>query len=311
MTRIVYWIGVLGLVSAPWHVAPVQAGDVWPRVVQSADGVPISYEVHGEGEPALVFIHGWSCDGRYWRNQVAHFANEHRVLVVDLAGHGHSGLGRQDYTMAAFGEDVRAMVEAEGVSEMILIGHSMGGPVSVATALLMPDSVKGIVGVDTFQDVGGDMGAEEFEALIGPLRENFRSGVAAFVQRMFGDETDASLREWVVADMSAAPPSVALSALEEMFKDVIEREARTAFAELEVPVVAINADIWPTNVEGNRRVMPHFEAVIIEGTDHFLHMAVPEVFNGELSRVVAYLIDAGQWPVGSSAGERGLIGRLP
>lgn len=61
--------------------------------VPSADGIPVRYEVHGAGPPALVFVHGWSCDRDYWRGQVEHFAGRYRVVTVDLAGHGESGGG--------------------------------------------------------------------------------------------------------------------------------------------------------------------------------------------------------------------------
>ncbi|MCE8011798.1 alpha/beta hydrolase [Halomonas daqingensis] len=89
----------------------------WPRMTESADGVPIAYEVHGSGEPTLVFIHGWSCDGRYWRGQVPYFSQQHRVVTIDLAGHGHSGLEREDFTMPAFGEDVKAVLEELDVEQ--------------------------------------------------------------------------------------------------------------------------------------------------------------------------------------------------
>ena len=265
----------------------VQADVVWPRMARSVDGVPISYEVHGAGEPTSVFVHGWSCDGRYWRKQVPHFSKSHRVVVIDLAGHGHSGLGRKDYTMDAFGEDVRAVVAEVDAGQVILVGHSMGGPVSVAAARLMPDKVIGIVGVDTFQDISQKMTQEEFDAWMAPLRTDFAGGAAEFVQQMFIEKTDAALRDWVVADMSASPPEVAVSAMAAMLSDVVSADALSAFDGLEVPVVAINADLWPTNVEANRRHMHSFDAVIIEGTDHFLHMAEPESFNRELKDVIA------------------------
>jgi predicted alpha/beta-fold hydrolase len=84
----------------------------WPHVVFSKDGTPISYEISGSGEPTLIFVHGLSCDARYWRAQVPHFSKKHRVIILDLAGHGHSGTARTRYTMGAFGEDVRALEKA-------------------------------------------------------------------------------------------------------------------------------------------------------------------------------------------------------
>lgn len=64
----------------------VQAKNVWPQVVLSKDGTPISYEVYGAGEPTLVFVHGWSCDARYWGEQVPYFSKNHRIVILDLAG---------------------------------------------------------------------------------------------------------------------------------------------------------------------------------------------------------------------------------
>ncbi len=263
----------------------------WPGVVESADGVAISYEVTGQGEPALVFIHGWSCDARYWRAQVPHFSRDHQVVTVDLAGHGHSGLGRKDYSMTAFGQDVNAVLDRIGAEQVILVGHSMGGPVSVAAATAMPDRVVGIIGVDTFQGVVQEFSAEVAQSWLSPLREDFRNAAPAFVAGMFIDETDASLRDWVIADMAAAPPEVAVSAMEHMLADMVSGQAREAFARLEVPIVAINADIWPTDIDGNRQVRSDFDAVIMENTDHFLHMAEPDAFNKKLATVISGLID--------------------
>jgi hypothetical protein len=56
-----------------------RAQTAWPHIVLSGDGTPISYEVHGAGEPTLVFVHGKSCDARYWRAQAPYFSRKHRV----------------------------------------------------------------------------------------------------------------------------------------------------------------------------------------------------------------------------------------
>ena len=83
-----------GMVLLPFIFRSVHAETQWPRVAVSKDGTPISYEVFGTGEPLLAFVHGWSCDARYWRAQVPVFSKKHRVMVLDLAGHGHSGTSR-------------------------------------------------------------------------------------------------------------------------------------------------------------------------------------------------------------------------
>ncbi|AMD01473.1 alpha/beta fold hydrolase [Halomonas chromatireducens] len=277
----------LGLVLLLALASPALADEVnWPRMVDSADGVPIAYEVQGRGEPTLVFIHGWSCDGRYWRGQLPYFSQTHRVVTIDLAGHGHSGLGRESYTMPAFGEDVKAVLDDLEVEQAILIGHSMGGPVSVEAARLMPERVIGIVGVDTFHHVAPQMTQSDLEDMLSPMQQDFTGAARHFVASMFLESTDPELRDWVVHDMTAAVPEVALSAFQDMGTRHIDGEAAQHFAELTVPVVAINADMWPTDVEANRQLLPEFDAVIMEDTDHFLHMARPEAFNRELERMI-------------------------
>lgn len=258
----------------------------WPRMTDSADGVPIAYEVQGSGEPTLVFIHGWSSDGRYWRGQLPHFSQNHRVITLDLAGHGHSGLGRDAYTMPAFGEDVKAVMDDLEVERAILIGHSMGGPVSVEAARLMPERVIGIVGVDTFHHLASATSQEQRDQMLEPLQEDFAQAARQFVASMFIESTDSKLRDWVMHDMAAAPPEVAISAMDDLLSRHADGEAARHFEELTIQVVAINADLWPTDIEANRQLQPEFRAVITEESDHFLHMAKPEAFNHELERII-------------------------
>jgi len=272
----------------------VRAQTTWPRVAVSADGLPISYEVSGSGEPALVFVHGWSCDARYWREQVPRFSTRHRVITLDLAGHGHSGAWRERYTMAAFGHDVKAVVEAEGARGVILIGHSMGGAVIAEAARLMPDLVAGLIGVDTLEDVEFRLTRAELDGMLAPLQADFRSGSRRFVTGMFAPATDAGLREWILSDMSSAPPAVALSAMEEMMMQYVTGEAAAVFDAIRLPVVTVNGDLWPVNSEANRRHMVSYHATILEGADHFLMMARPEEFNSALEQAIMMIMPDGE-----------------
>lgn len=266
-----------------------QAQTAWPQVVTAKDGSPISYEVIGSGEPTLVFVHGWSCDSRYWRAQVPHFSNKHRVVVLDLAGHGHSGMTREQYTMSAFGDDVRAVTEAVGSQSVILIGHSMGGSVIAEAARLMPDRIVGLVGVDTLENIEHPLTREEFKTMIEPLEKDFATASRQFVGEMISPPTDPQLREWILADVSAAPPGVALSAMNAMMNQYITGEAAKVFDEIRVPVVTVNGDLWPINYEANRRHMLSYDAIVLKNGDHFLMMNRPEEFNAALEKAIVML----------------------
>jgi len=266
-----------------------QAQTKWPQVVLSKDGTPISYEVYGEGEPMLVFVHGWSCDARYWRAQVPHFSKKHRVVVLDMAGHGHSGLARKHYTMRAFGEDVRAVTQATGSGSVILIGHSMGGSVIPEAARLMPKRVMGLIGVDTLENIEYPMTQKELKKLMAPLKKDFRTGARQFVGQMISPNTDLKLRDWILSDMSAAPPVVALSAMKEMMTQYITGEAAKIFEEVRIPVITVGGDAWPINYEANRRHMFSYDAIVLPKADHFLMMDRPEEFNRALEKAIQML----------------------
>ena len=275
------WMGLTWLACAAFAFADGL------RVAVSADGTPIAYEVRGSGEPTLVFVHGWSCDARYWREQLPEFAQSHRVVALDLAGHGHSGLGRAEYTMASFGEDVRAVAEAVGAAKVILIGHSMGGSVIAEAARLLPGRVVGLIGVDTLENVEYPLTAEAVAQMTAPLAADFPNGVRGFVGEMLRPETDPALREWILADMASAPPAVALSAMRAMMGQFVSGEAAKIFEEIRVPVVSVNGDLWPIAYEANRRHMASYDAIVLTGADHFLMLARPAEFNPALAEAIA------------------------
>jgi len=257
-----------------------------PASVLSSDGIPIHYEVHGSGEPALVLVHGWTCDRTYWDAQVPHFSEQHLVVTIDLAGHGESGLGREVWSMTAYGQDVAAVVENLDLEGIVLVGHSMGGPVAVEAARLLGDRVKVLVGADTFNDVGARYSEEEIEAFFQPFRTDFSEAMAELVRgSMFVPTSDSTLINWIVEDMSSARPEVGIGALEGTISWTHD-ESVHALRELGVPIRLINSDYNPTNVDAGRAYTSSFDAVLMPGVGHFVMMEDPETFNRLLSDIV-------------------------
>ena len=82
---------VLLLMCALWPQSAIASTSQSIASTESIDGVPISYQVEGQGSPSLVFVHGWSCDRSYWAEQLSYFRKLYRVIAIDLAGHGDSG----------------------------------------------------------------------------------------------------------------------------------------------------------------------------------------------------------------------------
>jgi pimeloyl-ACP methyl ester carboxylesterase len=198
---------------------------------------------------------------------------------------------RSRYTMSAFGEDVRAVTEATGAGRVILLGHSMGGSVIAEAARLMPDRVVGLIGVDTLENIEYPMTSEELAKMIGPLEKDFGAGAREFVKQMVSPSMKPELREWILADMSAAPPAVALSALECTMSQYITKEAAKIFDEIRVPVMSVNGDLWPIDYAANRRHMASFDAIVVKGADHFLMLDRPEEVNGALDKAIDAILE--------------------
>jgi len=243
-------------------------------VAYSTDGVRLCYEVHGAGTPALVFVHGWSCDRSYWRDQLPYFSEEHKVVAI--------GLGRQAWTMPAFGDDVVTVVAQLGLESTVLIGHSMGGDVIVDAALKLRDRVAGLVWADVYGSLGEPGTREEVQAFLVPFCEDFVTATRDLVRRMFVPSSDTALADWVAADMSAAPPEIAVDALEHAIGN--DRAILAGLRKLRAPVVAINPDYRPTDIEALRR--HGVKTVLMPGVGHFVMLEDPDAFNRLLNETV-------------------------
>ncbi|HEY0191658.1 MAG TPA: alpha/beta fold hydrolase, partial [Kofleriaceae bacterium] len=143
-------VGVIAQRPLGDPVRPEPAG----RVARSSDGAAIHYQVHGGGRgAALVLIHGLGCDAGFWDSQLDALAGDHTVVVLDLAGHGRSAAQRAAWTIEAFADDVIAVVRDAGLAEVVLIGHSLGGPIMIEAAARLPGAVRGLIGVDTLHNL--------------------------------------------------------------------------------------------------------------------------------------------------------------
>jgi len=275
---------LLGLAAAALAANPAAVSG---RSVPSADGVSIRYESVGGGEPALVLVHCWACDRHLWDGVVPRFSKERRVVTLDLAGHGESGRNRKEWTIQAFGQDVKAVVEVLGLKKVILVGHSMGGPVILEAARLLPGRVVGLVPVDTELNVEQTNSPDEVAALVKSFEKDFRSAAEGFTrQYMFVPRSDPAVIERVAARNAAAPPEVAIPCL----RASLSYDARPTLREVRVPAHAVNSDHYPTDLEANRRHFAAYDVTLMMGVGHYLMLEDPARFSELLAQAVSHLL---------------------
>ena len=260
-----------------------------PRIAITPDGVHVQYRVYGNGEPALIFIHGWSCDSNYWREQVPAFRQKYTVVTVDLAGHGGTDANRSEWSIAKFGEDVATAAAAIPNQKIVLVGHSMGGPVSIEAARQLKGRVIGIIGVDTFNTIGAPAPSKaQIDAIVKPFEADFIGYTRKLVvEHLFVPGRNTELANKIAYDMSLSQPRVGIPALRALF----EYDFNEPLKDLSVPIVAIDSDLGePVNEARIRKVLPKFHATVIPGTGHFLMMEDPGRFNPALETEIQAIL---------------------
>lgn len=244
-------------------------------------GVKVHYNDVGEGEKALIFIHGWTCSADFWRQSVNEFP-EYRVIAVDLPGHGRSDRPRADYTMDYFARSIEAVMRDAKIERAVLVGHSMGTPVIRQFYRLHPKQTLGLVIVDGPLRGGPK---EETEQFIAPLRADYRENAAKHVDGMLQPVRDEKLKRQIRSAMLATPGYVGLSAIEAMADEKIWTSDR-----IDVPVLAILAESpwWKPDTElFLRSIVPNLDFQMWQDVSHFLMMERPAEFNEAVRQFIS------------------------
>jgi pimeloyl-ACP methyl ester carboxylesterase len=264
--------------------------NVVERNVVERGGVTLSYDTGGDGDPAIVFVHGWSCDRSYFAPQRDHFAPRHRVVSLDLRGHGTSGRpepGLGVYEIETFADDVLAVAAAAGLERPVVVGHSLGGVIALACAS-RAGAVRAAVMVDPAPILNPAVKAFIGQAADAVAADADTSWRRAFVQGMFLP-TDTARRDEIVSGMAEMPTAVAAASL----RAIASFDGAAAFAAVAVPVLAIGAASPTDSSAGLRAACPTLTYGQTVGAGHFNQLEVPEQVNPMIERFLAVIAGPG------------------
>jgi sigma-B regulation protein RsbQ len=246
-----------------------------PALAAAVDGATIHWTSKGSG-PAVIFVHGWTCDETSWDYQVPALVKQYRVITLDLPGHGRSNLPKDGkFSMALFARAVEAVRAEAKVDRAVFVGHSMGTPVIRTYALMYPTRVAGLVLVDGLVQLAGTSstftpppmtGAEGLKA-----RENM-------VRGMFGPATTPPLQQHILKMMLGTKEATAAGAMNATWDlSWVKNDPIT------VPVLGVYAARPLASRDAITRIFPKVEYHELPGTAHFLMMEKPDEFNQLLS----------------------------
>lgn len=242
------------------------------------EGLRIAYEDVGHGSPAVVLIHGAFGNRSYYAAQIEHLARRHRVLALDLRGHGASDVPQDGFHLRNYAEDVVAVCEAGELDRYVLCGHSM--PVALIAASLHPDQVAGVALLDGAMLYPESLRSQVLTNLVPMLEgDGWVEAMQGFlVGRGIGPYDSAELKARVMVDIAKAPPHVAA----QLMRDVMTVDV-SQFLSGSFPLLYVHAGM-PADLTRLRELRPDVLLGSVVGSGHWMMLEVPDQVNAMLDR---------------------------
>lgn len=241
------------------------------------------YTDNGSGQPVLL-IHGWACDGSDWSWLSTALVGEYRVVVPDLRGHGRSATG-EGYRPEDFAADILDLMLGLDLTNVVLVGHSLGGIVASLIAESHPHLVAGIVLFDPSYGESVDSMQRMLDAVkVIP----HKIALAAFAS-FYGEATPAWLPTWHARRILGTPVEVVRETMLGMFENGgvgIRSVGEPIWRRRKAPILAIYAANHRDEAEWERGLNPASEVEVWPGHGHFLHQEDP---NRLSMRVIQWL----------------------
>jgi pimeloyl-ACP methyl ester carboxylesterase len=244
-------------------------------------GLRLFYTDEGSGEPAMLLVHGWSCDSHDWSWQIPAFAKDHRVIASDLRGHGRSSVSADGYTPRSFAADLAQLLSGCSAGPVVAIGHSLGAVIVSVLAVEHPELIRAVVVVDSAYGIGA-----ERKSSVAQLLQELRGPAGIEVAAGLGARTAATppgLETWHRRRVLGTPPDVMADTLAGIYQtdDQIgfQPESDQYLRRRACPVLGIYADQSRAIWEATTHEHPYSRQVAWEGSGHWLHQERSAEFN--------------------------------
>ena len=150
-------------------------------------GAKINYTITGIGD-TIVFLHGFLENLTMWDDFSEKLSATYKVIAVDLPGFGQSDTISENHSMSTMAEAVNSVINHEGISECILVGHSMGGYVALAFAELFGNKLNGIVLFHSQASADNEEAKTNRNRTIKIVENNHAKFISGFIPSLFTED---------------------------------------------------------------------------------------------------------------------------
>lgn len=198
----------------------------------------ICYKVSGKGN-AIVLLHGFTESLEVWEFFLEELSDENKIICVDLPGHGKSGCIGEVHTMETMAQCVKTVLDAENVKECAMVGHSMGGYVTLAFAELYPEMMRGLGLFHSSAFPDTPEGKQNRLRAIEIIKANRSEFISSFIPDLFAPENRVALGNKIVALVDFARKMTNESIIASQ-RGMMERtDKRHIFEKLKIPFLFI------------------------------------------------------------------------
>lgn len=244
----------------------------------------VHYEVYGRGRP-VILLHGWLGSWGLWQDTMAYLGRSYRTYALDFWGFGESGKKRDSYAVQDFISLVDQFMDRLGIVQAPLVGHSMGGTVSLSVAIQYPHRVSKVVVVGS--PIAGSSlafllklaGYRPIAAMLFNFMWAFRLGMRAYSplicsDKRFSDMMDRDLTSTTLESFLLSIASLRRTDLRPMLSQV-KIPAMGMYGDKDIIVHPMQ---WKPMIDG----IPHARIERFAKAGHFIMLDDPPVFTQKL-----------------------------
>ena len=245
----------------------------------------VHYEVYGRGRP-VILLHGWLGSWGLWQDTMAFLGQYYRTYALDFWGFGESGKKRETYAVQDFVSLVGQFMEQMGIFRAPLVGHSMGGTVSLSVAIRFPERVSRVVVVGSpivgsslaplLKLAGYRISAFMLFNMMGP----FRSFMKHYYSRQIC--SDPHFPEMMDRDLS----STTLESFLLSIASLRRTDLRPMLGQIKVPALGLYGDkdkvVDPLQWKAMQAGIPQAQIVRFKNAGHFPMLEEPGIFTEKL-----------------------------